>query len=71
MVRGRRSAPHAPEPIGRLGCGGHRHLRRKLELVSTAFGEAAIAVNNAGTYVTRSATVGPGHSTGSPAVTGK
>ncbi len=39
----------------------------KLELISTGFGEAAIAVNNAVHYMDPSAKVDPGHSTSSKA----
>ena len=39
----------------------------KLELISTGFGEAAIAVNNAVHYLDPSAKVAPGHSTSSKA----
>ena len=39
----------------------------KLELISTGFGEAAIAVNNAVHYLDPSAKVNPGHSTSSKA----
>lgn len=39
----------------------------KLELISTGFGEAAIAVNNAVHYIDPSAKVDPGHSTSSKA----
>lgn len=39
----------------------------KLELISTGFGEAAIAVNNAVHYIDPSAKVDPGHSTSSAA----
>ncbi len=43
----------------------------KLELISTGFGEAAIAVNNAVHYMDPSAKVDPGHSTSSAAFRGK
>lgn len=43
----------------------------KLELISTGFGEAAIAVNNAVHFVDPKARVDPGHSTSSPAFRGK
>lgn len=43
----------------------------KLELISTGFGEAAIAVNNAVHYIDPTAKVDPGHSTSSPAFRGK
>lgn len=43
----------------------------KLELISTGFGEAAIAVNNAVHYADPSAKVDPGHSTSSAAFRGK
>ena len=43
----------------------------KLELISTGFGEAAIAVNNAVHFMNPSAKVDPGHSTSSRAFKGK
>ena len=43
----------------------------KLELISTGFGEAAIAVNNAVHFINPSAKVDPGHSTSSKAFKGK
>lgn len=43
----------------------------KLELISTGFGEVAIAVNNAVHYIDPSAKVNPGHSTSSAAFRGK
>ncbi|MFQ5679238.1 MAG: NAD(P)/FAD-dependent oxidoreductase [Gemmatimonadota bacterium] len=43
----------------------------KLELISTGFGEAAIAVNNAVHYIDPSAKVDPGHSTSSRAFRGR
>ncbi len=43
----------------------------KLELISTGFGEAAIAVNNAVHFVNPEAKVDPGHSTSSQAFKGK
>ncbi len=43
----------------------------KLELISTGFGEAAIAVNNAVHFLDPSAKVDPGHSTSSAAFRGK
>ncbi len=43
----------------------------KLELISTGFGEAAIAVNNAVHHIDPSAKVDPGHSTSAAAFRGK
>jgi thioredoxin reductase len=43
----------------------------KLELISTGFGEAAIAVNNAVHFIDPDAKVDPGHSTSSKAFKGK
>ena len=43
----------------------------KLELISTGFGEAAIAVNNAVHFIDPSAKVDPGHSTSSKAFMGR
>ena len=43
----------------------------KLELISTGFGEAAIAVNNAVHFMNPGAKVDPGHSTSSKAFKGK
>lgn len=56
---------------GVFSAGDITEYEGKLELISTGFGEAAIAVNNAVHVIDPSAKVDPGHSTSSKAFRGK